>query len=274
MVIQLAIARLLAIVVMCAFFFIGGKQVAYDFYYPFLMAHYLMAVLFLTNINKVKSRGNKYLVSLGLLIIAAAVIANFQLFHILVYFGVHSILTDIYMPRYLGIKQSSKEIIARIPFTALTYFFFIRKLPLVSDIIQEDSHFYLILISFVMMSAYYIIKKIKFPLYEIPFLITAIVSYQMNFVFEPYSVIFYHILLWLFLPIIKFKWGASKLVGLHFLLYGLFVFYPVTDNYLVNPLKCWSDHCVGFIAYFHITISFATSALNPVALQRLVGFIK
>jgi hypothetical protein len=274
MAIQLALARLLAILVISAFFFIGGKQVAFDFYSPFLMAHYLMAVIFLANIKKVTSRGNRYIASLVLLAITAAVITNLQFIHILVYFGIHSILTDIYMPRYLGMKQTVGEIIARVPFTALSYFFFIRELPIVKDILPAETHFYLTGMSFIIMTFYFIWKKKEFPWYEIPFLIAVMASFYFEFVFEPYSVIFYHIILWLFLPILKLRWKASKMVGLHFLLYGIFVAFPFPDNFLINPQNCWGDHCIGFIAYFHITVSFGTSGLNPIFLQRALGFIK
>ncbi len=81
---KITIARTLAVIIVFLFFSLGGNTVAYNFYSPFLLAHYIMAIIFLLNIKKIASKGNRYIASLVGLTVLSILLTHTQSIDILI----------------------------------------------------------------------------------------------------------------------------------------------------------------------------------------------
>lgn len=274
MIINLAIIRILALVIVCGLFIFVENKVVYSLFSPFLLAHYIIAAIYSLKFRVVKEKGNRLIVSLLILTALSFLITYNQYFHILLYFGIHFTLTDVYLHRYLGLKESKLLLSFRYPFTAFTYCYFIRETYFLQYFGDGVVFFYLAIISFIGIVIASIYEKENFPWYEVPMLIAVVLSNYFNEVFQPYSVILYHIVLWFFLPMLKLKSKSIKVCSYHLILFAILFIYPLKDDWFIDITKCRDGACIGFMAYFHVTISFASSTLNPVFLQRFLGFSK
>lgn len=243
------------------------------FFEPLLSTHNFLATIFILNLATLKKKGKKNRWVLIGLIILTVFITWYQLFNILVYFGIHLILTDVYIHRFLDIKESKLMNIIRVPFTTLSYLYLIRLSPLISKYLPENTELILYgaLVALVVMIFISLKRKELFPVYDIPVVLVIIYSSFTGLHFDPTSVIMYHLFLWFFIPILKDSKKAILPCSLHFIFFGFFLIFPFSYE-IFNQSTCTGRECVNFLAYLHITISFASSRLNPNLIQKLTGF--
>ncbi len=101
----------------------------------------------------------------------------------------------------------------------------------------------------------------------IAFLLCALLDLKI----PPYGVLFYHVTLWYFLPIIKYK---RKAISPTLIQLGLFIsllaYIQVFGGNFIEGVH--GANPIGLFAVFHITISFATSVLNPKPIQHFFGY--
>lgn len=270
---SLGLSRFFSVLIVILFFSFIGESQTYKVYSSYLMAHYAMALIYFLNLKGVASKGKHHFIALGSLLFISILLVQFQPIHILIYFGVHYFLTELYLSRFLGVEETLKTKLIRSPFLIVSYLYFIKDIPAFKNF---DSNFLIGLVSlcFIITVAWNFFSKGK-VWYEVGLFGGVLVSWALDLAMPAYNIIFYHIILWSFLPFIKYgaKQGG-KLLSFHLLLFVIFYFVGVKDDLFMDRNGCLPEICIGFFAFHHITMSFGTSKLNPTFLQKLMGYSK
>lgn len=268
---QLVFFRLLTLTMVALVFVYGERDFIRAIFFPYIFTHYIVAFLFAFKKGSLKNKPKRYLPILILLTGVAFALSYYQVVNILIYFGIHFILTELYVFRFLGWHESKFLFCSRVPFNIIAYSFFARSAPIIGENLTTNIFIVLGVISFLAVFLVSFLKKEKFPIYEIPMFLALMIAGYFDLSFPAYGVLFYHVTLWYFLPIIKYKAGSVKptliQLGLFLALLGFIQF---GGGDLVAGLR--GANPIGLFAIFHITISFATSVLNPKPVQSFLGY--
>ena len=270
---SLGLSRLVSVFIVILFFSIAGEAQTYKVYSSYLMAHYALALVYFLNLKGIVSKGGQHYIALVGLLFISVLLVQFQPVHILVYFGIHYFLTELYLTRFLGLEESFTTKLVRSPFLVLAYIYFIKEIPAFANY-SSNSLMGLVAVSFIIILAWNILKK-KSVWYEAGLFGGVLVTWGLDLAMPAYNIIFYHIVLWSFLPFIKFgSRQGGKLLLIHLILFTTFYFVGVKDDLFMERNGCLPEVCIGFFAFLHITLSFGTSRLNPTLIQKLMGYTK
>jgi hypothetical protein len=271
MVNQLVIYRTISIALVAAIFIFGEREFIRAVFFPYIFIHYVVAFIFAFKKGSLANKPKRYLPSLVGLTIASYLLSYFQVLNILVYFGIHFVLTELYIFRFLNWTESKSLLYTRIPFNIIAYSFFARSAPIIGENFSTNTFIIAGLLSFIGIIYLCFRNKEKFPIYEVPMFIAFIVCSFLDLNIPPYGVLFYHVTLWYFLPIIKYKRGAIKPTIIQLALFlGLLSFIQLGGASVMKGMH--GANPIGLFAIFHITISFATSVLNPKPIQHFFGY--
>jgi hypothetical protein len=130
---QLFFFRILTLTIVALVFIYGDREFVRAISFPFIFTHYVVAFIFAFKKGSFKKKPKRYLPVLVLLTGVAFALSYYQVVNILLYFGVHFVLTELYIFRFLGWCESKFLFWSRVPFNIIAYCFFARSAPIISE---------------------------------------------------------------------------------------------------------------------------------------------
>ncbi len=236
-------------------------------------AHYLLAFVYSRRpILRILSGRQTVLAAAGLAA-AGAIVTLSSIPDIVLYFGLHHVLTESYLLQSRGRKEHSL-LRARLVFNAAAYCLILRhqtvfeNLPSVFLLACTVTSFAAVL--YFLYRARAFLSEGEFRdgfLFDTLGFAAALISIKVHVPFWPF--VLYHFLFWCFLPAARMIRAQASLGKL--ILYGVLTavltgfFYALTGNFSRSQLA----YQISLWGYIHITASFAISVLNPVWIRRL-----
>lgn len=236
-------------------------------------AHYLLAFVYSRrHILRILSNRQTLLAAAGLAALGGLVTVS-SIPDIVLYFGVHHVLTESYLLQSRGGAEKSL-LRARLVFNAAAYCLILRH-HTAFEIFPSVFLLACTLISFAAV-LYFLYRARPFLsegefrdgfLFDALGLAAALLSIKVHVPFWPF--VLYHFLFWCFLPAAKMIRARSSCGSL--ILYGVLTavltgfFYALTGSFSRAQLT----YQINLWGYIHITASFAISVLNPVWVRRL-----
>lgn len=236
-------------------------------------AHYLLAFVYSRrHVLRIHSDRQTLLAAAGLAA-AGFVVTVSSIPDIVLYFGLHHVLTESYLLQSRSRKDHSL-LKARLVFNAAAYCLILRH----QTVFESFPPVFLLACTVISFAAvlYFLYRARPFLseeefrdgfLFDTLGFAAALISIRVQVPFWPF--ILYHFLFWCFLPaarMIRAQTSAGKLI-----LYGVLTavltgfFYALTGNFSRSQLA----YQINLWGYIHITASFAISVLNPVWVRRL-----
>lgn len=250
-----------------------------------LYAHYLLSFKYSFNqLTKVWNKEKGKLLILFIIIASIAFHLSSKVF-IIIYFAIHFSLSEVYIQNYL-----SNKTVDNFPLCDFIYYSFLYLLAFTpslyayaeSTFISEQYFLIIIIATLITIMPFHFKRRLKNKqtmIIEALFLFFSISAFILKLSFE--VGIFYHLLLWIVLPLNKYKAPGKRKKFLYenvyitlafFLISPLFVYGFSSFPYLDDTYGYFdSFRSTGYFwGYIHISFSFILSDLNPPWIRSLL----
>lgn len=236
-------------------------------------AHYLLAFVYSRrHIFRIIS-GRQTLLAAAGLAAAGCLLTRFSVPDIVLYFGLHHVLTESYLLQFRG-REENSLLKARLVFNAAAYCLILRH----QTVFESLPPVFLLACTMISFTAvlYFLYRARPFLsegefrdgfLFDALGFAAALLSITVQVPFWPF--VLYHFLFWCFLPAVRMVRAQAPFGNL--ILYGVLTavltgfFFVLTGNFSRAQLT----YQINLWGYIHITASFALSVLNPVWIRRL-----
>ena len=239
-------------------------------YVAFVLGHFLTSFIYSKKRLLAPASGPDFLV-----LIACGLTAFFRFPDIVLYFGVHYALTEVYWINKMH-PQWSYLTPHRFLLNAFGYLFMLRHEKAIAAV---PGYFWAVGLVGALVYFFYGIHKRRVSarnlvdtfLFEAAAMLPIVLSIFFEIKF--WNLLVYHTFIWIFIPAVKkppMKWHEAFSYWLltSLLTTGILLLTPLGGGYLNVPLKKLDD-AVVFWGYMHITSSFMLSSYNPEWVTRL-----
>jgi hypothetical protein len=230
-----------------------------------LFAHYLAAFRF-HPWGKISKAGNlgPHLILIGLLMIIAQLMFQFSMPGIVLFFGIHFVLTELY-ENHRG--EIFKIGICRAIYYGGVYLFFMKynlgmeafEAPLLS-----------VTLTALLLLAFYL-REVPQILCELSFLLPLFFAHHQPMRFS--YILSYHVILWWMIPVVRGHVVLPKKILMETTIYTIFFIVLVFGTYAWHESNFWVwRREVTRFGYIHVAVSFMMSTLNPMIVRS--GFLR